>query len=242
MFKIQFILLILLLVCQSSNCIRLIKSLNNLVGSSLMGTNLTSINLTSFTSITSISSQTVDALTNDTFLIDLEPSNVQSTKSKFYTIKTNGTNGLSIKYKRNNTLRSTDLDQLNPNELNHFESFGCDLCTNSSDQNCSENRTCSFYFKCSNSSNHLNSSNHDLIDRNNSKIFLLNTFFIEKKFYCDAICDCTFCEDEINCFLNKCDTSTEIMCQDKSSCIEPSKICDSIFDCKDHSDEIGCCK
>ena len=64
---------------------------------------------------------------------------------------------------------------------------------------------------------------------------------IAKHFYCDSICDCLQCEDEINCSLTKCEKPNEIMCQDRSSCIEPSKICDGAFQCKDHSDEIGCC-
>lgn len=79
------------------------------------------------------------------------------------------------------------------------------------------------------------------LDSSLNSSFLPSRFLIAKQFYCDSICDCLQCEDEINCSLTKCDKPNEIMCQDKSSCIEPSKICDSSFDCKDHSDELGCC-
>lgn len=81
----------------------------------------------------------------------------------------------------------------------------------------------------------------DALDSALNSSVLPSSFLIAKQFYCDSICDCSQCDDEINCSLTKCDKPNEIMCQDKSSCIEPSKICDSSFDCKDHSDEIGCC-
>lgn len=66
-----------------------------------------------------------------------------------------------------------------------------------------------------------------------------NITYILKRFYCDAICDCDDCSDEIKCALDKCQPD-ETMCQDKSRCIKPSQVCDGRFDCKDYSDELGC--
>jgi hypothetical protein len=67
----------------------------------------------------------------------------------------------------------------------------------------------------------------------------LNITHILQEFYCDALCDCADCSDEIDCALSKCEPE-ETMCQDRSRCIKPNQVCDGRFDCKDYSDELGC--
>lgn len=253
-FRLQMISFILLtLHSPLCNGIRLTKkNLSTLNLSSLSG--LINSNLTSISYVSKVV-DTNSSTTDDSFLIDLSPT--QNTKSKLYTVKkqANGTmNGLpTFKYKRNNTAeRSADTSRQPISD--HFESIGCDLCTTSGDLNCingnqsaqaGDNQSCKMYFKCSNqtvnSTSDLKSTNQ-LYNQFTSQQSIVDPLLIEKQYYCDGLCDCSRCEDEINCSLSKCDKPNEIMCQDRSYCIEPRQICDSFFNCRDHSDEIGCCK